>query len=54
MSELLQRLDPDFYREVRLAVARVELEHLRRQRPALADIERRAKIPLGHPAWQIV
>jgi hypothetical protein len=30
MQELLQELDPDFYREARLHIARVELEQLRR------------------------
>ncbi len=47
MEELLQELDPDFYREARLHIARVELEQLRRERGAFADIERRAKIPLA-------
>jgi hypothetical protein len=47
MQELLQKLDPDFYREARLHIARVELEQLRRERSAFADIERRVKIPLG-------
>jgi DNA replication initiation complex subunit (GINS family) len=47
MQELLQELDPDFYREARLHIARVELKQLRRERSAVADIERRAKIPLS-------
>ena len=47
MQELLKELDPDFYREARLHMAHVELEHLRRERLSLAEIERRAKIPLG-------
>jgi DNA replication initiation complex subunit (GINS family) len=46
MRELLQELDPDFYREARLHIARVELKQLRRERSAFADIERTAKIPL--------
>jgi DNA replication initiation complex subunit (GINS family) len=49
MQQLLQQLDPDFYRETRLHIARVELEQLRRERSAFADIERRSKISLGHP-----
>ncbi len=47
MKELLQQLDPDFYREARLHIAHIELEQLLRERKALADIERRSKIPLG-------
>lgn len=47
MGELLQELEPDFYREARLHLARIELEQLRRERAALADIEKRAKMPLG-------
>jgi hypothetical protein len=47
MQELLKELDPDFYREARLHMAHVELEHLRRERSSLAEVERRAKIPLG-------
>jgi hypothetical protein len=48
MQQLLQQLDPDFYRETRLHIARGELEQLRRERSALdADIERRSKISLG-------
>ena len=47
MQKLLQELDPDFYREARLHIARLELEQLRRERSAFADIERRAKIPLS-------
>ena len=50
MQELLLRLDPDFYREARLHIARVELEQLRRERSAFADIERRVKIPSENPA----
>ncbi len=47
MLDLLQELDPDFYREARLHLAYLELQQLRRERAALADIERRAQIPLG-------
>jgi len=45
--ELPQQLDPDFYREAPLHIARLTAERLLRERSALADIERRAKIPLG-------
>ncbi len=45
--ELPQQLDPDFYREALLHIARLTAERLLRERSALADIERRAKIPLG-------
>jgi hypothetical protein len=47
MQKLLLELDPDFYRETRLHIARVELEQLRQDHSAFADIERRSKIPLG-------
>jgi hypothetical protein len=41
-----QELDPEFYREALLHIARLTTERLLRERSALADIERRAKIPL--------
>jgi hypothetical protein len=44
MDDLLQELDPDFYRAARLRLARAEIDHLLRERAAR---ERRAKIPLG-------
>jgi hypothetical protein len=47
MQKLPRELDPDFYRETRLRIVRVELEQLRQDRSAFADIERRSKIPLG-------
>jgi hypothetical protein len=47
MQKHLQELDPGFYRETRLHIARVELEQLRQDRSAPADIERRSKVPLG-------
>jgi hypothetical protein len=37
----------DFYREALLHIARLTADRLLRERSALADIERRAKIPLG-------
>lgn len=45
--ELPERLDPDFYREALLHIARLTAARLLRERSASADIERRAKIPLG-------
>ena len=45
--ELPQQLGPDFYREARLHIARLEAERLCRERLTLGDIERMAKIPLG-------
>jgi hypothetical protein len=45
--ELPQELDPDFYREALLHIERLTAERLLRERSALSDIERRAKIPLG-------
>ncbi len=46
--DLPQQLDPDFYREVLLHIARLEVERLLRERSALDDIERRAKTPSGN------
>ena len=46
-----QELDPDFYREALLHIARLTAARLLRERSALADIERRAKIPLGASTW---
>ena len=45
--ELPQQLGPDLYREARLHIARLEAERSCRERLTLADIEKRAKIPLG-------
>jgi hypothetical protein len=45
--ELPQQFGPDFYREARLHITRLEAGRLCRERLTLADIERRAKIPLG-------
>jgi len=44
MKELLQQIDPDYYRFVRLLIAHAELDQLRQWR---TDVERRSKIPLG-------
>jgi hypothetical protein len=46
-SELPQQLDPDFYREALLHIARLAAERLLQERGTSADIERRSKIPLG-------
>jgi hypothetical protein len=43
MKEVLQEIDRDYYRAVRLLIVRAELEQLR-QWPV--DVERRSKIPL--------
>jgi hypothetical protein len=48
--ELPQQLDPDFYRDALLHIAQLTAERLLRERSALDDIERRAKIPLGPAA----
>ena len=37
MQDLLQELDPDFYREARLHLAHLELEQLRRERCELPE-----------------
>ena len=44
MKELLQQIDPDYYRFVQLLIARTELKQLRQWR---VDVRRRSKIPLG-------
>jgi hypothetical protein len=38
MQELLQQMDLDYYRSVRLLIAHAELEQLRQQRPASEDL----------------
>jgi hypothetical protein len=45
--ELPERLEADFYREALLHIARLTADRLLRERSAFADLERRAKIPLG-------
>jgi len=47
MRELLQQIDPDYYRSARLLIVRADLEQLRHGRSAFVDIERQSKIPLG-------
>jgi hypothetical protein len=44
MKELLQQIEPDYYRFVQLLIAHAELEQLSQWR---VDVERRSKIPLG-------
>jgi hypothetical protein len=44
---LPEQVDPDFYREALLHIARLTADRLLRERSALADIERRAKIPIA-------
>ena len=38
MEELLQQIDLDYYRSVRLLIAHAELEKLRQERPASEDL----------------
>jgi hypothetical protein len=47
MQELLQQIDPDYYRSARLLIVRAELEQLRQERSVFVDVESRSKIPLG-------
>jgi hypothetical protein len=47
MQELLQQIDLDFYRSVRLLIVHAEIEHLRQRGSTSADIGRRRNIPLG-------
>ncbi len=44
MKELLQQIDPDYYRFVQLLIAHAELKQVRQWR---VDVKRRSKIPLG-------
>jgi hypothetical protein len=41
VQELLQQIDLDYYRSVRLLIVHAELEQLREERPASGDLERR-------------
>jgi hypothetical protein len=41
MHELLQQIDLDYYRSVRLLIVHAELEQLRQERPTSGDLERR-------------
>jgi hypothetical protein len=45
MRELLQHLDPDYYRSALLMVARGELEQLRQERSIGAEVQMSRKIP---------
>jgi hypothetical protein len=47
MQDLLQQIDPDYYRSARLLMVRAELEQLGQGGSAFFDVERRSKIPLG-------
>ncbi len=47
MQDLLQQIDPNYYRSARLLIVRAELEQLRHGRSVFVDVERRSKIPLG-------
>jgi len=44
MKELLQQIDPNYYRFVQLLIAHAEFMQLRQWR---VDVKRRSKIPLG-------
>jgi hypothetical protein len=41
VQELLQQIDLDYYRSVRLVIVHAELEQLRQERPTSGDPERR-------------
>jgi len=47
MQELLQQIDPNYYRSARLLIVRAELEQLRKRRASLVDAERQSKFALG-------
>jgi hypothetical protein len=49
MQELLQRIDPDYYRTALLLMVRTELVRLREGRPAVPDVKRHSKNNLGKP-----
>ncbi len=44
MKELLQQIDPNYYRSVQLLIAQAEIERLRNWR---VEVGARSKIPLG-------
>jgi hypothetical protein len=44
MKELLEQIDPDYYRFLRLLIAQAEIQQLPQWR---VDVMRRSKIPLG-------
>jgi hypothetical protein len=44
MKELLQQIDPEYYRFVQVLIAHAEIKQLRQWR---VDVKRRSKIPLG-------
>jgi hypothetical protein len=44
MKQLLQQIDPDYYRTVQSVIAHAELKQLRQWR---VGVKRRSKIPLG-------
>jgi len=45
MQELLQQIDPDYFRSARLLMVRAELEQLRQGRSVFVDVERRSRSP---------
>jgi hypothetical protein len=52
MQELLQQIDPDYYRSARLLLVHTEIEELRQVRLAITDSQETEQYPLRphHPA----
>ena len=53
MQELLQQIDLDFYRSVRLLIAHAELEQLRQERPASDGLQTRRRLRLDETAKDV-
>jgi hypothetical protein len=49
MQELLQQIDPDYYRSALLLIVRTELERLRKWHSAVGDVRRQSNITRGTP-----
>jgi hypothetical protein len=49
MEELLQQIDPDYYRSALLLMVRTEIARLRQGRTAVADVKRQSKITHSTP-----
>lgn len=50
MQEFLHYIDPDYYRSALLLIVQAELEQLRQEHLAIADVERRDGIHLAMSA----
>jgi hypothetical protein len=53
MQELLQHIDSDYYRSVRLLIVHAELEQLRQARPAPADVGSRGRLRIDNALEEV-